>query len=762
MFEAVYEFKLKQNDLEALKGHWKTLSSYMMAQPRGALSSTLYYSPETETCVIHSRWPSAEIKQANWPLPTDAPAEIHTASKLMQKLYQSPVTVSNPNIANLKADLEQRKIKLCEEVGSPKKNIVIYNDDGAGSRSVYHVFNNLHKAIDPSCRILVVDGNYFTKTNWETTTRLVIIGGGRARPYYETFGTVWESKQVPAGEIRKIKNIGIGNQRITDFVENGGSYLGICAGGYYGAKVTAFELGNALEVYDPGLGLGDYVATGPAYGLEKFRYGKEDGAQLAKIYGKICASNQLVYFNGGCYFEPSPGAKHSEENVLLRYADISGNPAAVIQTAFGKGSVILAGIHPEFIPEKNASTDQLIDQLSLNYPRNQEITAQMFNRLGVPLNEEMDRRVNLAKPQTAFARTHHKITGSTQDDLPENAGTLFQKTNQVVVTADEQTKGRGTQNRKWASPPDVNVYATFGIKLPISLNIYSDILNSPALMEIMALAVVKTLEDYGLKPKLKWRNDTLLNGKKISGILCEIKPTSAGLIALIGIGVNVNMSKEICDSLDQPVTSMAVEAGRPYDKEEVFNRLAHYVSHYINLYLKEGFSSCIPEINARLAFVSKTIRIKEKFTEKELEGICLGVDEVGQLKLQLPDGEINLIKWGDIIKNPQLQKEEQETQPLQPQPVQKSSLLFHLFALGAAGFIFSALSKIYEKNDSADNSSPSPVPRPSFRRQYSTMRTPLPSLKNQSAAIFPLSARAIAARKTLSLTRTAIKGLTRR
>jgi BirA family biotin operon repressor/biotin-[acetyl-CoA-carboxylase] ligase len=308
------------------------------------------------------------------------------------------------------------------------------------------------------------------------------------------------------------------------------------------------------------------------------------------------------------------------------------------------------------------------------------------------MNEKSPKETNLCKPQTSFKNYHFPVIGSTQDYLIENAASLFHQTNQVVVTTDEQTKGRGTSNRMWASPPNLNIYATFAVKIPHDFAIYFDMVKSPAIMEIIALAVAKTLEDFGFKPTIKWRNDVLLNNKKICGILCEAKLNAEGVVGLVGIGLNVNMPKEICDALDQPVTSMAVEAGYLLSKEQVFNCLAGNVDYYINLYLQKNFAQCLPEINARLAFVGKLIHVEGQLSKQTIEGVCLGIDEGGQLKVKTHDGVIHLVRWGRILKDeltyPEafVSKPEQKAEKTQTENLSAAAPYLATLGIGAFGY----------------------------------------------------------------------------
>ena len=179
-------------------------------------------------------------------------------------------------------------------------------------------------------KIEKVTGKYLQEADWEKDAVLLVIPGGRARVNY--------------------KNIGeIGNNKIKQFVASGGSYLGICGGGYYGATETVFEKGRPLEILDKGpLYFYPGIAEGPVYGLGKFRYRSEVGAQLSSInYQFIDSSSETIpmYFNGGCYFH---GDKDHHAAIIGKFADIEETPSAVVECKVGLGKVILSGVHFEF------------------------------------------------------------------------------------------------------------------------------------------------------------------------------------------------------------------------------------------------------------------------------------------------------------------------------------------------------------------------------------------------------------------------------
>ena len=97
--------------------------------------------------------------------------------------------------------------------------------------------------------------------------------------------------------------------------------------------------------------------------------------------------------------------------------------------------------------------------------------------------------------------------------------------NKTVITATAQTAGRGRYRRQWVSHHG-NLYASF---------IYKSAERDPKLSYAAGVAVAETLISFGLKPQIKWPNDILISGKKISGILIEY----AQSFVIIGIGINI-------------------------------------------------------------------------------------------------------------------------------------------------------------------------------------------------------------------------------
>lgn len=135
------------------------------------------------------------------------------------------------------------------------------------------------------------------------------------------------------------------------------------------------------------------------------------------------------------------------------------------------------------------------------------------------------------------------------------------------VVADRQTGGRGRRERAWVSPPGLNAYASFLVDAP----------SGPVGMIVYAagLAVADTLETVaGVRAFLKWPNDVFAGEHKLCGILCESVTTPGGPRVVVGVGLNVNAGRaDFPPDLRAKATSVAIETGREFDRNEVVARL---------------------------------------------------------------------------------------------------------------------------------------------------------------------------------------------
>jgi BirA family biotin operon repressor/biotin-[acetyl-CoA-carboxylase] ligase len=150
-------------------------------------------------------------------------------------------------------------------------------------------------------------------------------------------------------------------------------------------------------------------------------------------------------------------------------------------------------------------------------------------------------------------RVHHRVTDSTNERAKQLA--LDGAPHGTLVTADEQTAGRGRQGRAWVADP--------GDALLMSVVVRS-------LDELLPLrAAVAVADSIPVDAQIKWPNDVWIGGKKVSGILVEGRPQEGW--AVLGVGLNVS-TRSFPDELSGIATSLALE-GAVSSREEVLAAL---------------------------------------------------------------------------------------------------------------------------------------------------------------------------------------------
>lgn len=177
---------------------------------------------------------------------------------------------------------------------------------------------------------------------------------------------------------------------------------------------------------------------------------------------------------------------------------------------------------------------------------------------------------------------------STNDEAKVRA--LNKPEHGLMMIAESQTAGRGSNNRYWVSEKG-NLYA--------SLLLTPDIMHAEAqnFVKMAGLAMMDILKKQGLQPRLKAPNDVLINGKKICGILVEtVTKGSAPPAVIVGVGLNIVSSPEI---REYPTTSLAAE-GKNIAAEKIMGILAEalrlrYESWRLNGFQhteKEYYAAC--------------------------------------------------------------------------------------------------------------------------------------------------------------------------
>jgi BirA family biotin operon repressor/biotin-[acetyl-CoA-carboxylase] ligase len=211
-----------------------------------------------------------------------------------------------------------------------------------------------------------------------------------------------------------------------------------------------------------------------------------------------------------------------------------------------------------------------------------------------------------------------------------------------IVIAESQSAGRGRLGRVWYSESGSGLYFSIVLRPKIP----------PGYAPLFTLGTAVALHDAiekitGLQVDIKWPNDLLVDGKKVSGILAEMQSEFDRVNSLIiGVGVNVNHSAVPRD-LENTASSLRMISGKEYSRLEI---LVEFLEEFENLLTRFELSGPVPVIDAwseRSSFANgRRLQIHNGF--RVVSGITEGLNQYGALRLRTVDGGIEEIYSGEI------------------------------------------------------------------------------------------------------------------
>ena len=212
----------------------------------------------------------------------------------------------------------------------------------------------------------------------------------------------------------------------------------------------------------------------------------------------------------------------------------------------------------------------------------------------------------------------------------------------LVVVADAQTGGMGRNGRSWFSPSGKNLYFSMLLRPDCK----------PGVVPQLAIVVALSLRDVlcRLCPDkrigMKWPNDLLCEGAKLSGILCTMSCTGANVdYAVVGIGVNVNTAADDFPE-DVKATSLQLLCGTPLDRARVLATFLNAFEADYHSWLKhENLASFIPRWNECSCLEGQYVEVEQG--RELVSGIVEGITEEGHLRLRDVSGKIALAYAGD-------------------------------------------------------------------------------------------------------------------
>ena len=214
-----------------------------------------------------------------------------------------------------------------------------------------------------------------------------------------------------------------------------------------------------------------------------------------------------------------------------------------------------------------------------------------------------------------------------------------------VLLAEHQTGGRGRRGRHWVSPFGQNLYLSCLWKFEM------DIANLGGLSLAIAVAVARALVRLGLPAGetgigLKWPNDVIWQGQKLSGILLEMRGEATGpWYVVVGVGLNTHMTAASAPPIEQPWIALQEVSKHSLDRNQIASVVISELLLALQQYQKTGLAAFKNEWQKLDIANGKPVSLH--LPDKTLCGVARGIDDSGGLRLEV-DGTLQVLHAGEV------------------------------------------------------------------------------------------------------------------
>ncbi len=207
-----------------------------------------------------------------------------------------------------------------------------------------------------------------------------------------------------------------------------------------------------------------------------------------------------------------------------------------------------------------------------------------------------------------------------------------------VVIAGLQTGGRGRLRRTWFSS-DGGLYFTLILRPEIPVTWCSRV-NFAA-----SLTLCRTIRSLtGLNAAVKWPNDILVDGKKLSGMLSEME-TEAEMVSFVTVGIGINVNNDPT-KFEPSACSLRLLLGEPVSRKELLSRFLDELQSYLEM-ADGNLENAITEWKEMTCTLGRRVSVATPL--ETTTGLALDIDATGALILEMPDGSQKKVLYGDCM-----------------------------------------------------------------------------------------------------------------
>lgn len=215
----------------------------------------------------------------------------------------------------------------------------------------------------------------------------------------------------------------------------------------------------------------------------------------------------------------------------------------------------------------------------------------------------------------------------------------------AVFFAEYQSGGVGRNGRAWASPASANLYFS------VSRRFSRPLATMSGLSLVVGVAAVEALRATGFADvRLKWPNDLWVDARKLGGILVQLRNEQLACSAVIGIGLNVRMPDEAARRIDQAWCDLSQLGDGVVSRNEVAARVLGALLPALQRFDDEGLAPFLTRWRALDALQGKPVRVTDGV--QQFEGMSLGIDADGALRLRGEDGRERSFHGGEVSLRP--------------------------------------------------------------------------------------------------------------
>jgi len=214
----------------------------------------------------------------------------------------------------------------------------------------------------------------------------------------------------------------------------------------------------------------------------------------------------------------------------------------------------------------------------------------------------------------------------------------------TVIVADMQTAGRGRRGRSWESPAGDNLYFSLLLKPELVPE------KAPMLTLVMAVAVARAINQItGQNADIKWPNDLVMQGRKVCGILTEMRMEQTCIDhVVIGVGINVR-DRSFSEELKDKATSLEAVCNmeEPISRKELLEAVLKAFEDLYDDFVAAGDLTALQDTYNSL-LVNRNREVTVLDPQGNYNGIARGITSTGELIVELPDGTYKEVFAGEV------------------------------------------------------------------------------------------------------------------